>query len=477
MKDENTTDDPINAREQVTSQSQSVDILSSHTQKRPSSSSRKVLVFSIALILLLSIATALYYITGTKSADETAPTTTTLNQAKPQFYMDDNVAGYVTYNPEKFEEVESKLPTIEKVDTDVNTIIFTGSSLGFEGDPGIYLYDLAANKTYRLLSQGGDPRIMSDHFLAYADQEGSGTDKKFTAKVLDLQTGESNTVFSGAREDVAGDFCCNVSPDGFLLLWTQTNKLSVWDIRTYTTKDFAVNVRTVGEGFTEAYGDTDYTTEMSYATPAWLDNDTVIFADKPATKYELRADEVHKPVIDTNLFSLDLATGTTRELPTGSGGIYSIYTRGDRLFMEEAVDTGATTLFQVNLASQDAPEPLRDSFNFFELPDFAGDKVFFFPTLHEASEYQVLDVATGTQSVFAPYPSSLSDSISQVIPQGFVAKDRIIVRIMDTDNNPSREYIAVYNTTSNKVEQHTLIGCQLFTEGSSQNCMKQADTH
>ena len=410
------------------------------------------------LLIVLALITAggvIFYIANNKDASPkpAKSASITLASAKPQFAQSDSVAGYLTYSPTKFKEVSTiGLPPVESSNPDVNTVIVAANVVGY-GDSGLYLYDLGTNKTYKLTSGGGDPRIMSDHFVVYGFDEGKGSNHRLGARLLDLNTGEDKIIFSAAPENVPGTVCCSVSPDGFMLALPQKNKLTVWDIRNSTSKDYSVNLNPIADGSTGgALG-----VEIGYATPVWAGNESVIYADKPATKTVMINGAATKPAIDTNLFLINLSDGKSSELTTGNSGIYDIYTREDGgiIFTNETtVDTGAIQFTEQTLDNK--PTVLAVTSGAFTSLSPAGDKLYIFSTLHSPNGYTVVDTNTKITDSFNPLPDAITKA-SQIIPKGWAGKDKIILEILDTAGVTNHEYIAIYNTSTDKVEQYTTI--------------------
>lgn len=419
---------------------------------------KKLTLIAIALILVLAGGIIYYFVTKNVTTTKTAGNETNqqLASAKPQFSYGDSVAGYLKYDSTKFKEVKSVgLPSVRSADANVNVVIVAANVVSY-GESGLYLYDLSTNKSYKLTSGGEDPRIMSDHFLVYGFDEGSGSDKKLGARLLDLKTGEDKIIFAAAPESVPGTVCCSVSPNGFKLALPQKEKITVWDIRSGTAKDYPATLNPIGEGFSRTAAN-DYAVEMSYASPVWADNDSVVYADQPATKYIIVDNATTKPVIDTNLFLLNLTNGESNQLTTDKSGIYDIYTReeGGLIFTNEVtVDTNINQFTEQTLDNE--PEVLATTFYNFVSLSPKGDKLYIFPTLYEAGGYTSVDTNTKSTKTFNPLPTDIS-KVSQIIPKGWAGEDRIILEILDTAGTTDHEYIAIYNTTSDKIEQYTTV--------------------
>jgi len=410
-------------------------------------------------ILILAVGTAVYFVKYHSTSKNSSPnqtSNTTLASAKPQFSFGDSVAGYLTYDAGKFKELSTiGLPTVKSANPDVNTVIVSANVVSY-GDSGLYLYDLKTNKAYKLTSGGGTPHIMSDHFVVYGFDEGSGVDKKLGARLLDLNTGENKIVFSATPEEVSDTICCSVSPDGYKLALPQKNKITVWDIRSNTTKDYPATLNPIGEGFSRTAAN-DYAVEMSYASPAWADNNTVIYADKPATKYVEAGGATTKPAVSSDLFQLDLTTGKSSQLTTDGSGIYDIYTREDGgLIFTNEVTVGAAVNQFSEQSLDNKPEVLAVTTDSFTSLSPKGDKLYLFPVLFKSNGYTVIDTNTKDTSSFNPVPDGITQ-ISQIIPKGWAGDDKIILQILDTATSTNHEYIAIYNTTTDKVEQYATI--------------------
>ncbi len=384
----------------------------------------------------------------------TPPSGSVLQSAKKQYFLNDSVAGYINYDPSAFKEVDTtKLPTIPAADPNVNTIIVQANVVGFS-DSGLYLYDLKANKTYRLTDGGGSPRIMSDHYLLYGFDTGSGTTKRLGGKLLNLQTGQTQTVFSDTPENVPGTICCSVSPDGFRAAFVQKNKISVWDIRTQKFTDYAATVNPIDPNFSRT-STNDYNTENSYATPAWLDNDTIIYTDKPAD-----SPVANQPaqIVDDTLYKLTLSDDKNTEITTNTSGIYNIYTAAGSTFVDE-VPVSSPGNSQISLVLLDGTAPRTIGSNpGFALVSPSALGVYMFST-QDSGGYTMLKTDANdpnqAPSAFDPHISGIK--VSQILPRGWIDNDRMLLAELDTAGTQNHEYIAVYNSTTNKVEQYLKI--------------------
>lgn len=417
----------------------------------------KKLVYLIALLLVIGIAVLVYLLSVNKTdsnnlASSTKPSV--LNSAKKQYYLNDSVAGYISYKPAVFKEVEAtKLPTIPLADPDVNVIIVQANLVGFS-DSGLYLYDLKANKTYRLTDGGGSPRLMSDHYLLYGFDIGSGVNKRLGGKLLNLQTGQTQTVFSDTPENVAGTICCSVSPDGFKAAFVQKNKISVWDIRTQKTIDYTATVNPIDPNFSRTSAN-DYNTENSYATPQWLDNDTLIYTDKPA---DSPVDNQPAKIVDDTLYKLSLSDDKSTELKTNASGIYDIYVAAGSTFVDEVLVSSPGSS-QISLILLDGTEGRTIGFNpGFVLISPSGLGVYTFST-QDSGGYTVLKTDANdpntAPTAFNPHINGVK--VSQILPRGWIDNDRMLLAELDTAGTQNHEYIAVYNTTTDKVDQYLQI--------------------
>ena len=422
-----------------------------HTAPRKN---KKPLLFLIGLALIIAGGIIFYLVTNKETSPKPATSAShTFASAKPQFAQSDSVAGYVTFNAAKFKEVSTiGLPPVESSNPNVNTVIVAANVVGY-GDSGLYLYDLSTNKTYKLTSGGGDPRIMSDHFVVYGFDEGNGSNHKLGARLLDLKTGEDKIIFSASPENAPGTVCCSVSPDGFTLALPQKNKLTVWDIRSAASKDYSAHLNPVADGSNAGAAGV----EMSYATPVWAGNESIIYADKPATETVMIDGVATKPAVDTSLFLMNLSDGKSTELTTGKSGIYDIYTRenGGVIFTHETTVGGGVIQF-TQQSLDDKPTVLTTTGGAFASLSPAGDKLYVFPLSYNPNSYYVVDTNTKVSSSFNPLPSTITKA-SQIIPKGWAGEDKIILEILDTAGVSNHEYIAIYNTTTDKVEQYSSI--------------------
>jgi hypothetical protein len=418
---------------------------------------RRKLWFFLLLIILLAAGGGYYYEKHkAKPAPAPAATNTaavTLASAKPQYTQKDSVAGYLQYDASKFKEVTTLgLPPAKSTDPNVNVVIVQANVVSY-ADAGLYLYDLSTNKSYQLTTGGGSPRIMSDHFLLYGFDEQVDGKQTLGGKLLDLNTGVVKTIFSGLPADLPGNVCCSVSPDGYKAIFPQKDKIGIFDIRTNVVTNYNATVAPVAAGSVT----TTSPTEISYAAPVWVDNNSIIYADKPATTTLMVNGFATKPPADTNLFSLDLGAGKSTEIPTGSSGIYDIYSRGTDTFVNEyTTDTKVNQFSKLATIATAKSDVLANTGNSFQLLSPKGDKLYLFPTLTKTGGYTVIDTATKTGTAFNPVPADIT-SISQIIPKGWAGQDSIIIQILDTATATNHEYIGIYNTTSNKVEQYTKI--------------------
>lgn len=404
---------------------------------------KKLTLIATVLILVLAGGIIYYFVTKNVTTTKTAGNETNqqLASAKPQFSNGDSVAGYLKYDSTKLKEVQSVgLPSVKSTDPNVNVVIVSSNYVSY-GESGLYLYDLTTNKNYKLTSGGGDPRIISDHFLMYGFDEGSGADRRLGAKLLNLNDGQIKTIFSGPPETMTGTVCCSVSPDGFKLAWPLKDKISVWDIRTGATKDYAATVAPISETF-ERDDNNDYATEIGYPPLEWVDNDTIAYADKTA----------HEGKANTNLYYLTLKDGKNSELATGNSAIYNIYVRGGNIFVLEVTADEEDQISQTKLPVGTPPEVIAQ-LNFTYTPMFSpqGDKLYLFD-----DSYMVVDTKTKKVNQINPTTPEISH-IDGVIPKGWAGPDRMIVDFTDVTSNPNHEYIAIYNTTTDQVEQYTTV--------------------
>ena len=425
---------------------------------------RNVLTYVLAFVLAAAAAGGSYLLltSSTKTASPqpaAKQSSPVLASAKKQYYLNDAVAGFINYKPEVFKEVTvSKIPEIPSADTGVNAVIVQANIVGFS-DSGLYLYDISANKTYRLTDGGGSPRIMSDHYLLYAFDTGSGADKRLGGKLLDLQTGQTQTVFSGAPENVPNTVCCSVSSDGLKAAFVQKNKISVWDINTRKSTDYTATVDPIDPYFSRTSAN-DYNTEDSYAAPQWLDNTTLVYTNKPAASLV----EANKPkqIVDNTLSQLDISTGKSTSIKTDKGGIYDIYIAGGTIYFDQAPlndNTGVTQIYVVDQGGDgSAARPLGYNTGFLLVsPD--GKKVYTFDTMDGPNAYTELDPHANdpnkAPASFDPHIPGVS--VTQILPRGFIDNDRMLLAELGTAGTQSHEYIAIYNTKTAKVEQYLKI--------------------
>lgn len=423
----------------------------------PSHRSKKPFVI-FCILLALIIGASVYMVFSKSRPAQVLPKTAisgkkTLASAKPQFTAEHSTAGYLTYNASKFKELPTiHFPSIHMSDPNVNVVITQANVTGW-GDAGLFLYDLSVNKTYKLTSGGGDPRIMGDHFVVYGFDEGKGASQKVGARLLDLQTGENKIIYSASPNELSGTACCSVSPDGFRLVMAQKGKLVIWDIRTESFRDYPVDLNPVADGASS----TTLGVETDYAKPVWTDSNTILFADKPATKIVREGSVENRPPVDTNVFQLNLSDGTTSERPTNKSGIYDIYTRqsGSLLFTNEVSTSGGSVQFTVQ-SFDHQPVALAYGDNWHSLSP-GGDKLYDFPTLYIGPDaYNVIDTTTKATGAFHPTPKGIA-SISQIIPKGWAGEDRMILQILDAHGVSNHEYIAIYNTKTDTVEQYATV--------------------
>lgn len=432
--------------------------------------SKKKLWLVIAILLLASAATAAYFFMfKEKPAINTGAVEQKLNlkPAKTQYSSSNSVSGYIEYEPSKFEEVKDlDFPKLEELDPEVNSIISYGGSLGWEGG-GLYLYDLVNNSAFKLADSGGQPRIMSDHYLVYSVDEGSGKNKKLGAKLLNLKTGDTRMVFAEAPEDVSGNPCCTVSPDGFRLAYVKKDKITVWDIRDNSYTDYKVSASPIGEGFSRERA--DYNVEMGYAQPKWADNNTLVFTDKPATKTVMDGNSANKVVVDSDLFVLSLQDGKVREIPTEDSGIYDLFVTDEWVVIHESFETqSASRLNRLGLNKLDEPKFLAYPMgSVIQGPQ--KNKLYLFSSMHSSTAYSVVDIETGENSRFNPSLSSL-DIISQILPLGFADSKRMILDVRKVEGSPRVQYLTIYNLQTDTTEKSIQIDCEVITSESVVKC-------
>lgn len=424
----------------------------------------KILYLAVMVVLLLVVVAAYYFAFSSKNHDSvntaaTNQSNTNLTGAKKQYFLNDTVAGYVNYKPSVFKEIQdTKLPTIPPADPSVNVIIVQANIVGFN-DSGLYLYDIGANKTYQLTKGGGSPRIMSNHYLLYGFDTGSGANKRLGGKLLDLQTGKTQTIFSNAPEKVPGTVCCSVSPDGYKAAFVQKDKVSVWDIRTAKMTDYAATVNPIDPHFSRT-ATNDYNVEISYARPVWLDNDSIVYTDKPAAT-EVGGNQP-KAIVDNTLYQLNTKTGKSTPIKTDASGIYDIYVVNDAIFIN-AVPTDQDYA-QISIISKGSDgyniRPLGIN-NGHIMISPTGDRIYTFDSLDGPNAYTYMGTSDGDFSNSPNYgafnPLIKGVAISGVLPQGWLDDSRMLLSETDTAGVQTHEYIAVYNVKTDKVEQYIQI--------------------
>jgi hypothetical protein len=424
------------------------------TSFNPKPNHRKLIYAIVSILILLSAgAAALYFNNKSATPAVRHNPLQKVAGAKKQYFAKDMVAGSIDYKPAAFKEVSaSKLPTIPVADPAVDTVIVQANVVGFN-DSGLYMYDLKANKTYKLTDGGGSPRIMSDHYLLYSFDTGSGSNKRLGGKLLNLQTGKTQTVFSDLPENVPGNVCCSVSPDGYNVAFVQKNKISVWDIRTQKTTDYPATVNPIDPNFSRTSAN-DYNAETSYAAPAWLDNDNLIYSDKPASSQV----EAGKPaqIVDDTLYKLSISNNKSTEITTNKSGIYDIYVAVGSTFVDEVLVDQTDP--QISLVLLDGTPPKTIGSNpGFALISPSALSVYLFSTQDSASAYSSASTQSDTPDYTSFDPHISGVKATQILPRGFIDNSRILLAELDTAGTKNHEYIAVYNTDTNKVEQYLKI--------------------
>lgn len=376
----------------------------------------------------------------------------TLLSAKPQYVNTQLVTGYIKYDENKFKEISSfKFPKIKPLDQNSNIIIAQATLLNIN-ESGLYLFDLLTNKTYKLTSGGGDPRIMSDHFMVYGFEDTSNNNHLIGAKILNLLTGETKIIYADIPQKVPGDLCCTVSPDGFRLAIIQKDKINIWDIRDQTTKTYPVSVNPIGEGFVNDEV-VPYNVEMSYAKPQWLDNSDLIYADKPAVKHVDIDGATANPTVDTNIFKLDINSGVSSEIKTEKGGIYNIQVRSGDIYEDEVIREIKNydiidTIYKLNLDGKSKPVSLIDA----GLASFDVSHDSKSVYLFSSFERTKVDLDSLDRRELNVIPDGVSEDVG-ILNQGWIDNDRMLLEI--SDRNSNHEYIAIYNARSDKIDQFT----------------------
>lgn len=290
----------------------------------PRSSRKKLYLLLSGLVILLAVVLVWLFLYKDKSpTNQTpaakAPASQTLSAALPQFPTSKSVAGYLKFDSSKFKPVDTlkndnfALSASKDASPKVNTLIFQGDLFNIN-QSGLYLYDIAKNQTYKITDGGGSPRIMSDHFLLYGLQTASGQKATNSAVLLNMLTGEKKTVVEGDATDLANSFCCTVSPDGFKLAIPRAGKIDIWDIRDDSTISIPAQINPFH--VVTGAANVPYYDEIDYPTMAWLDNQTLIFADKPPT--DIRVDSkgnVNNDPVANNLYTLDVTTKKRYQAP------------------------------------------------------------------------------------------------------------------------------------------------------------------
>jgi hypothetical protein len=244
-----------------------------------------------------------------------------------------------------------------------------------------------------------------------------------------------------------------VSPDGFKAAIVHKGKLSVWDIRTESIKDYPVSLDPIGKGFYTGE-DAPYNVEMSYAKPVWADNDTLIFADKPAVEHLKDSN----PTVDTNVFSLDTNSGKATELSTPNSGIYELWAYHGQTYILETVG-GGESITKIGTSGSDTPEVVYrgGDYDSLQLSPSGRQVIISGLSLDQQHVFKSYDVKTKETTDLAYLPPNADSKNTQPINRGWLGETLMILEINDTSYPNSHSYVGVLDILTSKLANYAQI--------------------
>ena len=417
----------------------------------------EALIISVILVVVGFISYRLWNKSSINSFNNHA----VLADAKLQYGGAQLTTGYLTFDSTKFQQVSqlsqqvSVFKPVYEANSNINSVVFEGNVLGY-GNSGLYLYDIAHNTAYKIASGGSSAaRIMSDHYVVYGyeQQNSSGTDNSVI--VLNLQTGDKQTIVDGNATQLTGNDCCAVSPDGLKLAIPEMNKVLIWNAQDNTIQTISAQLNPFSAGFPtdkSFYQKSPYFMEMNYPTLAWLDNSTIVFANHPPTTMNSSG---NTSPTNNQLYLLNISSQTAKPFQNVNDGLYNVdvTNNGQTLFADNA-----TSIYQFDPQALTG-KLLTSSAGAFNMYSSDGSKAFIFQGLYSPGADVSISVTDPTTQVpLNVVPAGLDEAqISQVIPEAWISDHQMLIKITATKSVQNHEWEGVYDITTNKVTQYVQV--------------------
>lgn len=293
-----------------------------------------LLAISIAVALIAGGSTAYLLLKDKNIGQETTQKVAQLtlpNQPKQlndQFSTPYFTSGYVSYDATKFEAIDTTLPKIKSLVSAVSgttdkQVVFI-SDLAYKESSNsrrLLMYDIATQKTFVIAHDNsvGDysnAKIMSNHYVVYVSQSQPDPLTSTTAiKVLDLNTGDTQTIIEDKAANLPASLCCSVSRDGLRLVIPQTDKFLIYQAGDSKPVTFTGSVQV----FPKIQGEDNdgyASSQRNYGYPniVWLDENRFMFTKSHPLSWTVDGEGSHAAIANNGLAIYDLTSGTNTEV-------------------------------------------------------------------------------------------------------------------------------------------------------------------
>jgi len=328
--------EPINPNQNI-SQPVGVPTPISGLGLQPEPKHRKKLWIALAVLVIIGVAAATYWLTKSNPSKPSEVTNNTSsggislasnqNPASSKNRSSVNFAvGYVNYDSKKLQPIQTSATTQQKLSQiSAPAADSKYSGVGFYQinvdtyEQQLVMYDFAKGTTYLVDQENGkvrnfyDPVILSDHYVAYyLSTENDPVTLRGSVIVVDLRTGDKTTLFEDSAANLPWSSCCAVSPDGLHLAMAIPNdKLVVYtagDPKTQTLVVTGAKFVPVTHG---QDGDSYGNSARAYGYPKidWADNSNILLATGAPLSYTVDSQGTHIATAKNSLAVLDLSTG------------------------------------------------------------------------------------------------------------------------------------------------------------------------
>lgn len=442
---------------------------------RQEKGSKKTILLLVGLLFIMLAASVGYLTWVNNKPGNTAGTNgfTKLSlpnepaQKNNQFSARYFASGYVKYDAASLKEVDGVLPKIEPLlaksgdSADREVVFLTDLTLN-SPSKRLLMYDLAAGKTY-LIDQDNDTeksisnfynaRIMSDHFVVYAELSQSDPMTSTTAiKSLDLETGKTATILQGTTANVPIDICCAVSDDGLRMVIPQNDALLVYQAGSTTPTPFDAGVKvfpTVKGSDNDPYAAAQR--NGRYPAIRWLDNQKIMFAKSNPLQWTVDKEDSHAAEAANGLAIYDLSTGKTTDVSATEGKVINWFVIDGKKLVFSALDKGLSglTVYKLDDYTSAGADALKiagvDDYQSGLFYDQAGKQLYIQPSgsspQADTTTMQQLDIATGKDT------SKKIGEFAHPRIEGVIAPDKLIIN----DNFGADHNYNIYDSKTGSV--------------------------